>query len=545
MPTRWLINAAQQRDHQSFRNERCELRNLASIISRFAIELVMQTRSLSRRHNKQKLALGMTGFITVLALLCLFTTPLRAQATLAAARDDQINRLKNYVVDAIQPSGLVRDSLVLNGSSFHPASPDAAGFALLGLSALDHLNKLPDAEQRVINILNAHAGNTPGVNPDRSADGHFYHWLNLTNGSRAAGWVDGYTTIGSALLVAGAQFAKNHFADNQTIANLANELTSSIDFNAAINPSLDGRIYLLMNQFGGGEGGSVVPWNEFMLVESLALRQFGNNDRALAVKDMWLDPDNIPQISMAGIPTLTDNASDFAPDFWVQQMHFFNGDFRHSAEFEQYFENQRIADEYYSAIELGEDFRYGLTAGVSPQGYNADRIDANPSDAFDTHPNNVFSPEAVAAFGDMDTFLEFYNSQFPTSDPRYKYGLVRESATQPSWVPGDAGLVDHLFLLFGLVESIDADFFADRMFPGLVDGDFDYDGDVDGRDLLIWQRGDSPSPLSTSDLALWQTNYGGGTGGLNAIASQTAVPEPSAMVLVVGAAILLTVSRTR
>ena len=55
---------------------------------------------------------------------------------------------ENYVVDAILPSGLVRDSLVLSGSSFHPATPDAAGFALLALSALDHLDKLPDAEQR-------------------------------------------------------------------------------------------------------------------------------------------------------------------------------------------------------------------------------------------------------------------------------------------------------------------------------------------------------------------------------------------------------------
>ena len=131
---------------------------------------------------------------------------------LNAARDDQINRLKNYVVDAIMPSGLVRDSLVLNGSSFHPATPDAAGFALVGLSALDHLGKLPDAEQRAINILSAYAGQTPGVAPDRSADGHFIHWMNINNGSRASGgWPVEYTTIGSALLVAGAQFARNHF----------------------------------------------------------------------------------------------------------------------------------------------------------------------------------------------------------------------------------------------------------------------------------------------------------------------------------------------
>jgi hypothetical protein len=134
----------------------------------------------------------------------------------------------------------------------------------------------------------------------------------------------------------------------------------------------------------------------------------------------------------------------------------------------------------------------------------------------------VFSPEAAAAWGDMDAFLEFYNSQFPTSDPRYKYGLVRESATQPNWVPNDAGLVDHLFLLFGLVESIDPDFFAARLFPAFIEGDFDYDGDVDGQDFLIWQRGGSPNPLSATDLADWQANYGAPLGIASII-----VPEPS------------------
>jgi hypothetical protein len=453
---------------------------------------------------------------------------------LNAARDDQINRLKNYVVDAILPSGLVRDSLVLNGSSFHPASPDAAGFALLGLSALDHLDKLPDAEQRVVNILNAYAGHTPGVNPARSADGHFYHWLNIANGSRATGWVDGYTTIGSALLVAGAQFAKNHFADNPTIASLANELTQSVDFNAAIDSSLNGRIHLLMNENGGGLSGTVRPWNEYMLVESLALRQVGNNDRAWAIKDDWLDTASLPKSYIAGVGTLTDSGGSFASAFWVQQMHFFNGDFRHSDEFETYFDNQQKADKAYSSLALGEAFRYGLTAGVSPQGYNADSIS--------NHPNNVFSPEAIAAWGDMNAFLDFYNSQFPTSDPRYKYGLLRESAIQPSWVPNDAGLVDHLFLLLGLVESIDPTFFADRLFAPLRDGDFDFDGDVDGRDFLVWQQGNSPSgALSPSDLALWKLNYGAGT----LAAAATSIPEPATWLIMGLVGLMLSPRRFR
>jgi hypothetical protein len=57
-------------------------------------------------------------------------------------------------------------------------------------------------------------------------------------------------------------------------------------------------------------------------------------------------------------------------------------------------------------------------------------------------------------------------------------------------------------------------------------GDFDADGDVDGRDFLRWQRGGSPSPLSATDLAAWQTNYG--VGGLAALQS---VPEPSTVFL--------------
>jgi hypothetical protein len=50
-------------------------------------------------------------------------------------------------------------------------------------------------------------------------------------------------------------------------------------------------------------------------------------------------------------------------------------------------------------------------------------------------------------------------------------------------------------------------------------GDFDGDGDVDGRDFLIWQR--NPS---VGDLADWQANYGAGT-----LSEVTAVPEPTGL----------------
>lgn len=455
-----------------------------------------------------------------------------AAQDLNTVRDDQINRLKNYTLDAIMPSGLVRDSLVLDGTSFHPATPDAAGFALVALSALDHLNKLPDAEQRVEQVLSAYAGQRAGVAPDRSADGHFIHFMDVNTGAPApCCWDDSYTPIGTALLVAGAQFARNHFPENTTIASLAEQLTESVNFNNAIHPNLSGRIYLDMTKAGGGAGGTVAPWNEFMLVESLALRET-NNARALAVKHRWLDTEFLPTLSYDGIPTLTDNFGVFASGFWVQQMHFFNGDFRHSAEFETFFRNQQEADQLYSDNALGEEFRYGLTAGLIPNGYHADRIG--------DHPFEVFSPEAVAAWGDMETLLDFYNAQILSpNDPRYKYGLVRVSGQQPGWIPPDAGLVDHLFLLFGLVESLDSDFFADRVIPALDPGDYNADGSVDVADYEFWKSksgsmvhlaadGNSNGRIDAGDYTIWRDRFGGSGG------TAQKVPEPEFIQLLWG-----------
>lgn len=59
-----------------------------------------------------------------------------------------------------------------------------------------------------------------------------------------------------------------------------------------------------------------------------------------------------------------------------------------------------------------------------------------------------------------------------------------------------------------------------------VTGDFDSDGAVDGNDFLIWQRGGSPVPASTSDLAAWRANFGA-----SAAAPTSAIPEPSAWLL--------------
>jgi hypothetical protein len=59
--------------------------------------------------------------------------------------------------------------------------------------------------------------------------------------------------------------------------------------------------------------------------------------------------------------------------------------------------------------------------------------------------------------------------------------------------------------------------------PEPESADFDDDGDVDGQDFLVWQRGGSPNALSSEDLALWQTEYGTDP----PLVGVVAVPEPA------------------
>ncbi|QEG34244.1 metallophosphoesterase [Bythopirellula goksoeyrii] len=75
-----------------------------------------------------------------------------------------------------------------------------------------------------------------------------------------------------------------------------------------------------------------------------------------------------------------------------------------------------------------------------------------------------------------------------------------------------------------------------------IDGDFDSDGDVDGNDFLLWQRGDSPNELSPEDLLAWQTNFGFPE---STLASNIMVPESSALTLLLGFASILCVCPRR
>ena len=81
--------------------------------------------------------------------------------------------------------------------------------------------------------------------------------------------------------------------------------------------------------------------------------------------------------------------------------------------------------------------------------------------------------------------------------------------------------------------------------PVLDDGDFDGDGDVDGNDFLVWQRGFGTT-YDATDLAVWESNYGSVSLVAAATGSAAAVPEPtSASLLILSLSALVLVGRRR
>jgi hypothetical protein len=185
------------------------------------------------------------------------------------------------------------------------------------------------------------------------------------------------------------------------------------------------------------------------------------------------------------------------------------------------FDNLQLTfGDYYGAVFVNID-EVGNVTPVQVSALHADFVQVNPPEG-----DPIFVPE---------TNYDFNNIGGPEAylDP----GLLIDYNTSTS----NFRQPENPDYLFGFSYGADANFIAyfDYEFPPNEPGDFDADGDVDGQDFLAWQRGGSPAPLSATDLADWQANYG--SSGLAAIAS---IPEPGSLLLA-GTTLSLTLIRRR
>ncbi len=124
--------------------------------------------------------------------------------------------------------------------------------------------------------------------------------------------------------------------------------------------------------------------------------------------------------------------------------------------------------------------------------------------SFNQHGGNVAFNFGLTLAASPGTI---YYSTDGVTDPRLIGGGINPAATTYS---GAISLTQDVTVMARLRTStgawsglVEATFFVAN-----APGDYDTDGDVDGRDFLVWQRGGSTNPFGSGDLANWQTNYG-------------------------------------
>ena len=116
--------------------------------------------------------------------------------------------------------------------------------------------------------------------------------------------------------------------------------------------------------------------------------------------------------------------------------------------------------------------------------------------------------------------------------------LESESAVQALISGGTIFTNDPGGLQVSVVNVDGTDFTQVAVASAGIPGDFDGDGDADGIDFLVWQRG-FPGTFGAAELAEWQGNYGAPS-----LSGLLAVPEPASAAYLAIVAMMLT-GRTR
>lgn len=129
----------------------------------------------------------------------------------------------------------------------------------------------------------------------------------------------------------------------------------------------------------------------------------------------------------------------------------------------------------------------------------------------------------LALFGNADDSIEQFLELVEGAD-----AITYWSTAQGDWSPLSAATQQDYTLEYHATGEL-AGYTLLTITAAGSPGDFDGDLAVNGTDFLAWQRGDSANPMSESDLADWQANFGGGSPAIDS--SIRHVPEPSSILL--------------
>lgn len=150
-----------------------------------------------------------------------------------------------------------------------------------------------------------------------------------------------------------------------------------------------------------------------------------------------------------------------------------------------------------------------------------------------------------------ETYFMLLQYDFSTSGTDSVTATIYDSSSQIAAGPQVFGGVDldasmgQFSLLtqdFGPNPAVDEMRFGTQLADVMVlppNGDYDGDHDIDGQDFLVWQRGDSPTALSQSELTAWAEHYGNPV----AMSASSTIPEPMSLAIILTGSVLCSLIR--
>jgi hypothetical protein len=287
--------------------------------------------------------------------------------------EDLERRAFQFFLDHADPeTGLVLDRAGADGTAHGPehasyriASSASTGFGLTALCIAAERGWLTRAEarSRVVRTLDFYARRASNEH------GWFLHWSDARTGERR--WNSEYSSIDTAILLAGVLTARGYFRDDAEVARLATEIYERVDFRWMSA----GRPLRLSHGWRPETGFIPTRWDTFSEHLILQLLAVGSPTHAIPAS-AWLGWRR-ERITYAGYTYITGGP------LFVQQYSHAWVDFRGRREawypFTNYFENSVAATRAHRqfCIDLGAEFPgytpdvWGITASDSARGYVA------------------------------------------------------------------------------------------------------------------------------------------------------------------------------
>lgn len=362
---------------------------------------------------------------------------------------------------AVQAGWVIDGDVQQGWSRYHPATPDAALWAIALQCGADRVLGRASATGTVRNILTRYSGRAAdGIVPGRSADGIHVHWLDpATGGTKAGGWPDERATMSTMKLVKGAAVAVAAYPGDSDLRVSAARIIDGVrNWTNYFEPGSDA-MYLVARAAGGPEPTSLsAPFQEgIIFAEETA--EYGQGGQPLFAR--WLDRARWPAAEfLEGWPITGNVAGQHQAAFLALYGSLLVRDFRRSPAWQE-----QVRTLYYSNCGWTDDhgcrWMTVFSAGTSPAGYNADSLGSHPEDIA-TFPSLL----AFCASGDWAPAVAGYHAYRSGARQTFSGGasiLYRRSNATPTYQPNSAGLPDVALGALGLMELLR---------PGIVDALF-------------------------------------------------------------------------